>query len=1643
MSSHHPSSRLIRRLILSFQDLFRVLSKPLKKGRFFFLNFLRQNFNSNQSQRQRSSRQRKKPLLTPAGFVLPTTILVLLVVGLFAGALISRTGDRAEDVIRARESQRIESIAAPAVERAKAKLEYIFNRDPRFPTGVPSEIVLRDLMLYQDTVNVELIPDGSGGTKPDPYTLPAEQRIDLDGDGNNDNAWKYQTDLDGDGTEETVAYSILMLNGIDRDGDGKIQRLDPDSSDDTDSAAGEDYGLWSSEQIKADNLITRTGPLSIKASEGISSDCKIPSLEAEEGWFAANATSVRKNFQVNVFVENTNDVNKAVTALEFQQDRQLDKGNKFGVWFRYDLLIHPGPQFNLNGAVHTDGNLITWNNSLRFYLVSDSDSCIYSEDASIIEVTEIRDPATGDLQYQGQAISTNGQTEEIDLFDPNGSPTTKGFKPSNDSVKGTPDEQSGIYKYSLDPLILYTEDELVSRNSQLSNGLYDTSVRDSDWNGSDLADRVRNDTQQKPYVDDLYRADDRWGPKPRYGKEAEVTIASLTNGLEKNGKLIKDTAPAGLSNIDGLIGLDPPEDFPQEVGLDGYWERRAYTQGLRIIVGQRLELGNPFGWQDGGNDPLNPAIPTSGTGRANEQLQLKSLRDNLAAVQATAVYHYNDDDDEGVGDFPVAILATAAHPGTAQTVTDSTTFDLENIGGTDYRITNFFEGKGTNGWEFELPAGTASAFETAIDSTTSSLRLALTNLAYFAGDPDGAFPPKQDDNTSGSSGVTHPYPQLTMWGDYSNLRRVIDQLDGGTSYSDLSLADKTTLQTAASTLGMLAQSIEVEEAVYNEELANLTSAVSNSEVNFGEAITKTVSGPKEIYNYITNDDILNDDQTDNDVLVSSGNGGDLVQTPAAYVGGTPTEEQLTEYFSLFTPEQYIKAFNLAPGGGTVNLTVLEDFADAATGQSQLYPQIERDREFGFKPGLPSAGGNSLWNPVTGISENPAYYLTESSTGLDIPIVTGCDPDIFDPVVVGSGSGLIEKKVGLALAACDESLRDTASPRYPSLYYLFPVADHVHDGGPNARQPNEDYNNNGSLDTSINEIDIDGDGFGGIDDLNGNGVQDTGISEDVNGNGVLDAEPYIADSYIFDRSSAGGVNWGFTYQVIDDANSNGEEDGTEDSIGAIALKPRPRSDWTLPNTETKPATTAITSGISGLLDPAALTDAAINEIDDDGTDVYISFLDKGMYNGRQQMSVRVLNIDLGLLKDNKISFGGTSDIENWLPNSGLVYAFREDAIREDGIARPNAETWSNCDTESDLTSTGGDCYMDPSIPRDPPKQANNGVSPKPVDYIADPDRRPHGFRLSNGSKLGRVDTTRGLSFITDNPVYILGDFNLHSREEFQELLKDNYSNFYSRSTLDGGFAKGSASDPSNSDNDDWRPSEILADAITFLSNAYCDGVIENAIEGNNDGCGGRPSYRNTKLNDSGGGNNSGSDWDREDPGNTDSPIAVNRNGQLLYDDGNPYNALLGTNNVQGLNNSDETTVNSVIVQGLSPTRENETYGGLHNFPRFNENWSGTDLNIRGSFVQLNFSTYDTGNLDQQDTFKPASSAQSGNDFPFYRPPNRKWGYDVALQYNPPGPIVERLLSQSGLRSEIYQEVEVSDPYIQKLCKAATNNSPTCP
>ena len=94
-------------------------------------------------------------------------------------------------------------------------------------------------------------------------------------------------------------------------------------------------------------------------------------------------------------------------------------------------------------------------------------------------------------------------------------------------------------------------------------------------------------------------------------------------------------------------------------------------------------------------------------------------------------------------------------------------------------------------------------------------------------------------------------------------------------------------------------------------------------------------------------------------------------------------------------------------------------------------------------------------------------------------------------------------------------------------------------------------------------------------------------------------------------------------------------------------------------------------------------------------------------------------------------------------------------------------------------------------------------------------------------------------------------------------------------------------------------------------------------------------------------------------------------------------------------ADPVEISAAIVTGLIPSDAADngaSSGGLHNFPRFIENWSGKDLYIRGSFVALYESEIDT----------------SVWKIDYYRPPNRKWGFHefFASGIYPPGSPILR-------------------------------------
>jgi type II secretory pathway pseudopilin PulG len=198
--------------------------------------------------------------------------------------------------------------------------------------------------------------------------------------------------------------------------------------------------------------------------------------------------------------------------------------------------------------------------------------------------------------------------------------------------------------------------------------------------------------------------------------------------------------------------------------------------------------------------------------------------------------------------------------------------------------------------------------------------------------------------------------------------------------------------------------------------------------------------------------------------------------------------------------------------------------------------------------------------------------------------------------------------------------------------------------------------------------------------------------------------------------------------------------------------------------------------------------------------------------RQPLEIRVTQIDLDQLRQKPVP----NKDEYLLPNSGIIYASRDDALPDISNFNPK---------------TGGD----------------KGSSA--TDFLLDPTRRPNGILLVKGANLARTTTYRtaekGLILATDLPVYIKsqsisstqGGFNLHLRpgatdiddttvrEEFNNRLDDDYGDFYTRranadgSGFDPNFACRTGQNTRCTEGDQWRAARILSDAVTLLSSNF--------------------------------------------------------------------------------------------------------------------------------------------------------------------------------------------------------------------------------
>ncbi|MFS8906329.1 hormogonium polysaccharide biosynthesis protein HpsA [Synechococcus sp. O70.2] len=734
------------------------------------------------------------------GFVLPVAILIVLVLSLVTVGLLTRSTQRTIQTQVERAEQTVSRQLNAAIDRARAKIDNLI-RDRRLPNSAPTDEQFTSALLNDG----EVVPAEAS----DPYTLPDEERFLLTytarvPDPQNPGrrievrrqapAWWFLVDTDNNGLNDSVtAYTILHARRAPVEGRDRLEGFEGNISD----------------TERARRLVIRSGPLQGSVLEGCTDSAANQTFNPNIGdWFQVG-TALYKPFQVfavTLPIQGADSTTRAISALQFQQDRKRDLLNKWGIFSRSDAEFFFTPGYNWNGAIYTGGSLFfryAPNNLFRAFTISSEHSCFYMPPDNS-EITAFGELVAGAIGYAGQQVSDNL------IFDahpgvPGRAPSTSRLNNLNyDSVQNDADPE----KIALDPLELQLFGRIRTRGTYEPDPAgWSVSPINAKQGGRVKAGGFQSERDQvcPPYVDDVYRADNRFGPKASYDRPPVTPDPQRGCDVDTFAQRYRaragDPIPADARNNqnESLTEDNPPPGALSEVGLDGYWERRARVEGLRVIVGQRLELTRtdslplPLVPPGDPNDPtkLQPIFIS------NEARQRLTLRDNPAAVQATAVYHYSHRD----GRFPIACLATVAHPGTPWSLQRASTFPTGDQR-TQLGI-NFFTGEGTNVWEYD-PEPMREQLRPG-----TPLWTALTNLANFAGDPDGAYPPRQEE------GRIHPDPFITAFGNFSELRRAIGQaidlVNRGTPADQvtdqLSLADQTTLQTAGCMLGMLADNI--------------------------------------------------------------------------------------------------------------------------------------------------------------------------------------------------------------------------------------------------------------------------------------------------------------------------------------------------------------------------------------------------------------------------------------------------------------------------------------------------------------------------------------------------------------------------------------------------------------------------------------------------------------------------------------------------------------------------------------------------------------------------------------------------------------------------------------------------------------------
>jgi len=337
----------------------------------------------------------RRARLPVAGFVLPTVTMVLLVVILLTVAITLRSFDRANTARNVRVNQQVLAAATPALDRAKAKIQYMLREDPQRPTATPSDAEMyrmmsdstgagigRDTYTFGDETRLKLKADIPGATK-DLNVTDAD--FDLETNKSINTAWRYPVDTNNDGKFDTLTLYGIFFRSPPR------------------TPSGPNAGEFTRARKP---LEARTPPMSLgvlkkgcEAAAGTSA-----TLVGDSGWYSINGRLLKSFFvyTVNVPIKDSTEANSlgsdyqaftgtsSISALEYQQDQSRIPLSNNAVVYEDDLEISPGPALNINGRMVTNSNFLVSglnaDDNLKLYQVSSPNSCFYEAENSKILV---------------------------------------------------------------------------------------------------------------------------------------------------------------------------------------------------------------------------------------------------------------------------------------------------------------------------------------------------------------------------------------------------------------------------------------------------------------------------------------------------------------------------------------------------------------------------------------------------------------------------------------------------------------------------------------------------------------------------------------------------------------------------------------------------------------------------------------------------------------------------------------------------------------------------------------------------------------------------------------------------------------------------------------------------------------------------------------------------------------------------------------------------------------------------------------------------------------------------------------------------------------------------------------------------------